>query len=196
MSLEQRIARLEALEDIRQLKHRYLNACDLKQVEVIADCFAEGEVLIDYGPLGIFRERDSFVGLYRELACHARVIDLHHGANPEIEVLSEDQAQGRWALWYFNVDARAGRRGSWAGSIRTVTSASPANGRSSPPALPLTRKWRAPEDRSPQRWPLWERACSRWRPVRRHQRWMCRPHREQARSHNDFWISADAAYTP
>jgi hypothetical protein len=36
------------------------------------------------------------------------VIDLHHGANPEIEVLSEDQAQGRWALWYFNVDGESG----------------------------------------------------------------------------------------
>jgi hypothetical protein len=108
MNLEQRIARLEALEDIRQLKHRYLNACDLKQVEVIADCFAEGEVLIDYGPLGIFRERDSFVALYRELACHERVIDLHHGANPEIEMLDEDQARGRWALWYFNLDGESG----------------------------------------------------------------------------------------
>ena len=58
MNLEQRIARLEALEDIRQLKHRYLNACDLKQVEVIADCFAEGEVLIDYGPLGTELKRN------------------------------------------------------------------------------------------------------------------------------------------
>ncbi len=30
---------------------------------------------------------------------------------------------------------------------------------------------------------LWERACSRWRCVRRCGCWMCRPHREQARSH-------------
>ena len=35
MTLEQRIARLEALEAIRLLKHRYLNACDLKDVEAI-----------------------------------------------------------------------------------------------------------------------------------------------------------------
>ena len=42
MTLEQRIARLEALEAIRQLKHRYLNACDLKEVESIRDCFATG----------------------------------------------------------------------------------------------------------------------------------------------------------
>ncbi|MCM2330955.1 MAG: nuclear transport factor 2 family protein, partial [Pseudomonas sagittaria] len=47
MNLEARIARLEALEAIQRLKHRYLNACDLKQVESIRDCFAEGEILID-----------------------------------------------------------------------------------------------------------------------------------------------------
>lgn len=108
MSLEQRIARLEALEAIRQLKHRYLNACDRKDVAVLRDCFATGPVLIDYGPLGTFRERDSFVALYQELACHARVIDLHHGANPELELLGDDQAEGRWALYYFNLDGQSG----------------------------------------------------------------------------------------
>ena len=108
MSLEQRIARLEALDAIRQLKHRYLNACDLKEVEVIRDCFAEGEIDIDYGPVGSFKDRDSFVALYQSLACNARVIDLHHGANPEIELVAEDEAEARWALYYFNLDAETG----------------------------------------------------------------------------------------
>ncbi|MDP9530172.1 nuclear transport factor 2 family protein [Pseudomonas protegens] len=108
MTLEQRIARLEALEAIRQLKHRYLNACDLKQVEVIRDCFAEGQILIDYGPLGRFADRDSFLALYQELACQPRVIDIHHGANPELELLDADQARGRWALYYFNLDGESG----------------------------------------------------------------------------------------
>lgn len=108
MSLEQRIARLEALEAIRQLKHRYLNACDLKDVAAVRDCFAAGEILIDYGPLGVFKEREPFVALYRELACRDSVIDLHHGANPEIELLSATEAEARWALWYFNIDANSG----------------------------------------------------------------------------------------
>jgi hypothetical protein len=108
MTLEQRIARLEALEAIRQLKHRYFNACDLKDVAAIRDCFATGEVLIDYGPVGCFRDRDSFIELYRELACNERVIDLHHGANPEIELRGADEAVGRWALYYFNLDAETG----------------------------------------------------------------------------------------
>ncbi|MGF6694228.1 nuclear transport factor 2 family protein [Pseudomonas sp. D(2018)] len=108
MTLEQRLARLEALEAIRQLKHRYLNACDLKDVEAIRACFAEGEVAIDYGPVGTFRDRDSFVALYQSLACNERVIDLHHGANPEVELVAEDEARARWALYYFNLDAETG----------------------------------------------------------------------------------------
>lgn len=107
MTLEERIERLEALEDIRQLKHRYLNACDLKEVEAIRDCFAEGEIVIDYGPVGLFKDRDSFVGLFQEMACHPHVIDLHHGANPEVEVAG-GQATARWALYYFNINRNTG----------------------------------------------------------------------------------------
>ncbi|MDF3935174.1 nuclear transport factor 2 family protein [Pseudomonas citronellolis] len=108
MSLERRIARLEALEAIRLLKHRYLNACDLKDVDAIRACFAGGEVLIDYGPLGVFRDREPFLALYRELACVPRVIDLHHAANPEIELHGEDEARARWALHYQNRDGESG----------------------------------------------------------------------------------------
>ena len=107
MTVEQRLQQLEALEAIRLLKHRYLNACDLKDVEAIRNCFAEGEILIDYGPLGTFADRDSFVALYEQMACHDHVIDLHHGANPEI-VVDGDQASGRWALYYFNIDGNTG----------------------------------------------------------------------------------------
>ena len=108
MTLEQRIARIEALEAIRQLKHRYLNACDLKEVETIRDCFAAGEIQIDYGPIGCFSDRDRFVDLYQRLACHERVKDLHQGSNPEIELISEDTATGRWGLFYFNLDGETG----------------------------------------------------------------------------------------
>lgn len=108
MTLEQRIARLEALEAIRELKHRYLNACDLKDVAAIRDCFASGAVLIDYGPLGVFHDREPFLALYSELACVPRVIDLHHAANPQIDYQDPDNAQARWALHYQNRDAETG----------------------------------------------------------------------------------------
>ena len=108
LNLEQRVAQLEALEAIRQLKHRYLNACDLKEVETIRDCFASGPVLIDYEAVGRFEDRDSFVELYASLACQPQVRDSHHGANPEIELIDHEHARGRWALGYFNLDAETG----------------------------------------------------------------------------------------
>lgn len=107
MSLEQRIENLEHLEAIRQLKHRYLNSCDLKDVEAIRQCFAGGEVLIDYAAIGTFSHRDDFIEVFQKMACHVHVIDLHHGANPEIE-LDGEEATGRWALYYFNIDGRTG----------------------------------------------------------------------------------------
>lgn len=109
MDLERRIARLEALEAIRLLKHRYLNACDLKEVDTIRGCFASGPVDIDYEGVGRWDDRDRFLAVYQSLACHPRVRDSHHGANPEIELLADDHARERWALSYFNVDAETGQ---------------------------------------------------------------------------------------
>ncbi|MBV0934706.1 nuclear transport factor 2 family protein [Marinobacterium weihaiense] len=108
MNSERRLARLEALEAIRQLKHRYLNACDTKDVVRIRDCFAPGAISIDYGPIGTFDNRDRFIDLYRQLACHERVKDLHHAGNPEIELTDDHNATARWALFYFNLDADTG----------------------------------------------------------------------------------------
>lgn len=104
-------ARLQALEDreaIRELKHRYLNACDSKDVERIRSCFSSGAIWIDFGPVGTFTERDAFVALYQQMACQPQVIDLHHAANPEITLHSASEASARWAIFYFNLDADSG----------------------------------------------------------------------------------------
>lgn len=64
--------------------------------------------MVDFEAVGRFEDRDSFVALYQSLACHPRVRDSHHGANPEIELLGDDHARGRWSLAYFNLDAETG----------------------------------------------------------------------------------------
>ncbi|MGX1085435.1 hypothetical protein AB7M25_002001 [Pseudomonas sp. AP3_22 TE3818] len=51
-------------------------------------------------------------------------------------------------------------------------------------ASPLPQRYWALPGSVPGRDPLWERACSRWRWVRRQGCWMWRPLRGQARSHN------------
>jgi len=102
--LQRRLQRLEDLEAIRQLKSRYLNACDQQDVEKARACFAEGEVIIDMGHVGVFRSRDEFAALYKAAACHSHVLDMHHGGNPEIDLVDDTHAKALWSLDYRNIN--------------------------------------------------------------------------------------------
>jgi SnoaL-like domain len=105
-SLVERLERLEAFEAIRQLKARYLNACDRQDPQGVSRCFAEGDVLIDMGHLGVFHHRDEFVAMYRGYGCHEYVLDMHHGANAEIELIDAFHARALWSLNYRNINTR------------------------------------------------------------------------------------------
>lgn len=92
---EARLRRLEHAESIRDLKARYLAACDAKDPEGVRACFADGEIEIDYGPIGSFDNADDLVAVYRKMACHPHMVEMHHGSNPRIEVLDTKTARGR-----------------------------------------------------------------------------------------------------
>ncbi len=105
--LEARLEELEAREAIRQLKARYLNACDRQDPEAVRACFATGEVIIDMDYFGHCDNRDQFVdGIFVPRGCHEYVLDMHHCANPEIELLDADHARGVWSLNYRNINTR------------------------------------------------------------------------------------------
>ena len=105
--MEQQLRHLRAEQAIRQLKARYLNACDRQDPEAVRACFAEGEVIIDMSYFGQCHNRDEFVdGIFVPRGCHEYVLDMHHCANPEIEVLDEQQARGTWSLNYRNINTR------------------------------------------------------------------------------------------
>ena len=109
-SLEQiaeRLQRLEDIEAIRQLKARYLNACDQQDPEAVRACFAEGEVIIDMSYFGRCENRDEFVdGIFVPRGCHDHVLDMHHCANPEIEIIDAENASGVWSLNYRNINTQ------------------------------------------------------------------------------------------
>ena len=92
-ALAQRLHRLEAAEAIRNLKARYLAACDRKDPATMRACFADGTVEIDYGAVGCFDNADALVALYTQMACHDHMVELHHGSNPQISVTAEDAAE-------------------------------------------------------------------------------------------------------
>ncbi len=101
ISMADLVERLSALEDkeaIRSLKARYLRACDLKQPDVIRDCFLPTGVRIAYEGFPEFDDRDAFVDVYRQMACQDGVHDIHHATNWEIDLVSADEARGVWSL--------------------------------------------------------------------------------------------------
>ncbi len=105
-SLEERMARLEAMEDIRQLKHRYLAACDGKDPQAMRACFADGPVHIDYGPVGVFDHADAVVQVFKDLGCHPHILEMHHGCNDSIELIDADHAKAHWALFYQQINTQ------------------------------------------------------------------------------------------
>jgi hypothetical protein len=104
--VEQRIQALEDAEAVRALKARYLFACDRKDPKGMRACFADGKVHIDYGAVGTFDNADALVALYAQIACHDHMVEMHHGANPQIEVLDASRARGTWSLHYFLINTQ------------------------------------------------------------------------------------------
>ena len=103
--LEQRLTRLEDIDAIKRLKARYLNACDRQDPETVRGCFAEGNVIIDMSYFGCCNNRDEFVDdVFVPRGCHNFILDMHHCANAEIEILDTENATGVWALNYRNIN--------------------------------------------------------------------------------------------
>lgn len=105
-TIEQRLARLEAIEAIQQLKHRYFSSCDQKQPGNMRACFVDGPCTIDFGRIGSFSNADDLVQVFSQLACNEHIVEMHHAQNPQIEVLDADHARGTWGLFYYLIDTR------------------------------------------------------------------------------------------
>jgi hypothetical protein len=106
MNLEQRIARLEAIDAIKQLKARYFSACDNKQPELVRSSFVDGDIVIDYGRVGSFSNADDMVAIYTKYACEDHIVEIHHAQNPQIDIISDTEAHATWGLYYYMIDTR------------------------------------------------------------------------------------------
>jgi hypothetical protein len=66
----------------------------------------KGRIDLDYGRIGRFSHRDRLVEVFTELACHDHVVETHHGQNPQIRLIDDTRATGRWGLYYYLIDTR------------------------------------------------------------------------------------------
>lgn len=104
MTLEQRIQRLEDDRAIRDLKARYLRACDLKQPDAVRDTLHPGNAIIDFEGFPPFGNRDEFVAIYADMGCAPGIFDMHHAANGIIDFESDCRASGKWSLNFHNIN--------------------------------------------------------------------------------------------
>ena len=112
-TIEERLARLEALEEIRMLKHRYFRASDAKDPVAMRACFVADGADIYYGPaLGRFDDADGLVDAYSRIALRRVddryvILDMHHGMHPSIRLIGPGAATGAWTLRFRQVDVQA-----------------------------------------------------------------------------------------
>ena len=103
-TLDQRLARLEDDRAIRDLKARYLRACDAKDVETVRDVLLPEGAVIAFDGFPPFDGRDAFVEVYRAMGCTPGVFDIHHGANGIITFETAERARGAWSLLFHSIN--------------------------------------------------------------------------------------------
>lgn len=108
MTLEERLQRLEDDRAIRDLKARYLRACDTKDPDTVLDTLAPKGAVIAYEGFPPFDNREDFVAIYRQMGCSPDIFDIHHAANGIITFESDTRARGQWSLYFHNINL-AGR---------------------------------------------------------------------------------------
>ncbi len=90
-----RVELMIAVEEIKQLKYRYLRTLDLKQWDDFAEVFVP-EATGDYGEGLAFGSRDELVAFMRD-SLGPQMVTLHQCHHPEICV-DGDRATGTWYL--------------------------------------------------------------------------------------------------
>ena len=103
-NISTRIEAIQAIYDIKNLKFKYLNACDSKKPNDILKCFISKKVHIEFEDFGIFSSAQDMVEKYILYSCHPHLIEQHSGKNEIIELLSDDKASGFWSLSYSLID--------------------------------------------------------------------------------------------
>ena len=118
-ALQRRLQALEDLNAIKDLKGRYLRACDRKRPDEMRDCFVPQGVLIEADGFPSFHDREGWVQLFTELAVNnPNIMDMHHGQNPQIVLTGPDSASGVWDLHFSQINLKERTVVSMAGEYR------------------------------------------------------------------------------
>lgn len=98
LALEQEVAGLRAIQDIQQLRFEYWYSLVDKNVARLIACFTD-DVFLDYG-FGIeLRGKETVTEFFTGLLGSEDLIrQVPRGSNPQITLLSNTEAEGRWLV--------------------------------------------------------------------------------------------------
>jgi bile-acid 7alpha-dehydratase len=103
--LEAKMKRLEEIEAIKRLKHKYFRCLDQKKWDELATCFTEDAVSSYHGGRYRFQGRDKIMEfLSRSLT--SRRVGMHQGHHPEVDLTSETTATGIWEAEAYLIDLK------------------------------------------------------------------------------------------
>jgi len=110
MTVEARLARLEAAEQIRALKARYCELCDSGyDADNLAELFVEDAVWDGGSQLGRHEGREAICRFFQSMPAMISFA-IHHVSNPFITVSDDAKsAKGRWYLFQTATTAPEGR---------------------------------------------------------------------------------------
>ena len=88
---------LEALEEIKRVKYKYMRCLDQKRWDEIRECFTEDATAAYSGGKYGYEGRDAIVGFLEKSMGAESFLSCHRVSHPEIEI-DGDTATGTWAL--------------------------------------------------------------------------------------------------
>lgn len=89
------VHKLLAIEEIKQIKHRYWRILDQFLSDEIGEVFSENAVC-DFGPYGKLEGRENIAEFFREKVFLDYEMAVHAGHNAEIELTTETTAKAHW----------------------------------------------------------------------------------------------------
>jgi hypothetical protein len=98
------LQRMLAIEEIKQLKYRYLRFLDTKEWDALAELFLEDATSAYGDGKYAFEGREAIMSFLRDALGRPSILTAHHVHQPEIELTSESTATGVWALWDTVID--------------------------------------------------------------------------------------------
>jgi hypothetical protein len=92
------VDRLVATEEIRRLKYAYLRCLDQKTFDLLEDVFTEDATASYSGGKYHHEGRDQIISWLKDKMGSEGMLSSHRCSHPEIELLSDTEATGVWAL--------------------------------------------------------------------------------------------------